>query len=91
MKNSQIDYEINNFKTIDQLYAWYLQEENQKPDSREVQEYINEYEQTTKGVIPGDLGLKLWDSVCGYGESRERKGFRDGFRLAFHIMQEVQG
>ena len=81
---------MQKLETIDKLYAWYLQEENQKPDSKEVQESIEEYEHTAKGIISGDMEMKLWDSVCNYGESRERKGFRDGFRLAFRLLQEVR-
>ena len=90
MKNSKTIPEMSNFDTIDKLYSWYLQEENQKPDSKEIQESIEEYEQTAKKMISGDLEMKLWDSVCNYGESRERKGFRDGFRLAFKLLQEAR-
>lgn len=81
---------MSKFDTIDQLYSWYLQEENQKPDSDEIQETIEEYEQTAKRIVSGDQEMDLWESVCNYGESRERKGFRDGFRLAFCLLQEAR-
>lgn len=90
MKNSRAIPEISNFETIDKLYSWYLEEENQRPDSKEIQDSIEEYEQITKKMISGDLEMKLWESVCSYGENRERKGFRDGFRLAFKLLQEAR-
>ncbi len=80
---------MSKFNTVDKLYDWYLQEECQKADEPEIQKFIEEYEQTAKRVVSGDLEIKLWESVCSYGESRERKGFRDGFRLAFRLIQEV--
>lgn len=51
MKNSRAIPEISNFETIDKLYSWYLEEENQRPDSKEIQESIEEYEQITKDDI----------------------------------------
>lgn len=90
MRKTEEISETARFETIDKLYEWYLQEECEKPDSKEIQESVEKYEQTAKGVISGDLEIKLWESVCNYGESRERKGFRDGFRLAFRLLQEVR-
>jgi hypothetical protein len=81
---------MQKLEMIDKLYEWYLQEECQKPDPEEVKESIEEYEKTAKRIVSGEAEIKLWDSVCSYGQSREHKGFCDGFRLAFQILQEVR-
>ncbi len=76
---------------LDKIFDWYLGEECDGPDTEEVQAAFDKYEETLEQAIKAKnaASTDLLDAVCTYGEERERKGFKDGFRIAFQISNDV--
>lgn len=75
-------------KMMDKLYEWYLEEECKKADTKEIAQAVERYEATLEKIFQekSKNESELWESVCSYGEERERKGFKDGFRMALELI-----
>lgn len=79
-------------KGLDKVFEWYLAEECEGPDTEDVQAAFDKYEETLEQAIKvkNAASTDLLCAVCAYGEQRERKGFKDGFKIAFQIFSEMQ-
>ncbi|MCR2047901.1 hypothetical protein NSB25_11455 [Acetatifactor muris] len=80
-------------KGLDKVFEWYLAEECEGPDTEDVQAAFDKYEETLEQAIKAKnaASTDLLGAVCTYGEQRERKGFKDGFSIAFQIFSDMQG
>lgn len=79
-------------KGLDKVFEWYLAEECEGPDTEQVQAAFDRYEEMLEEAVKAKnaASTDLLGAVCTYGEQRERKGFKDGFKIAFQIFSEMQ-
>lgn len=77
-------------KGLDKVFDWYLAERCGNPDTEDVQIALDKceevFERAAKDIEVVDA---LTSAVCDYGEERERKGFKDGFQIAFQIFNDM--
>lgn len=78
-------------KGLDKVFDWYLAEGCDSPDTEGVQIAFDKCDEIFEQIAKKDVEAvnALTDAVCDYGEERERKGFKDGFQIAFQIFNDM--
>ena len=78
-------------KGLDRIFDWYLAEGCDIPDAEEIQVAFDKCDEIFEQMAKEDVEAvnALTDAVCDYGEQRERKGFKDGFQIAFQIFNDM--
>ena len=75
---------------IYKLYRGYRKESSERPESEKVRKAGEECEKILGSCVSNVADLdKIWDSICEYGDCREKEGYFAGFRTACRLFTEI--
>lgn len=79
-------------KMIEKIFRLNFSEECEKPNAKRIADAVEEYEVALEALIQkkNESRDDLWCAVSDYGTERERKGFMDGFKMAYMLMDEMR-
>ena len=75
---------------IDKLYRGYRKEASERPEPDKVRKAGDECEKIFGSYVSNGADRdKIWDSVCEYGDCREKEGYFAGFKTACQLFNEI--
>lgn len=76
--------------TIERIYSMYRDEKNESPEVGAVADAVKELEKELKG-LPLARQSNIFGCASVYAQESEKQGFEAGFKMAWRVLQELQG